>query len=32
MSKVKLIDADIAWKGKNRQAYVERWVNEVIEQ
>ena len=32
MSKVKLIDADIAWKGKNRQAFIERWVNEVVQQ
>lgn len=31
-SKVKLIDANIAWKGEMRQAYIERWVNEVIEQ
>lgn len=32
MSKVKLIDADIAWKGKNRAAFVERWVDEVAQQ
>jgi iron(III) transport system substrate-binding protein len=32
MTKVKLIDADIAWKGKNRQAFVERWVDEVAQQ
>ncbi len=32
MSKVKLIDTDIEWKGKNRQGYVERWINDVIQQ
>lgn len=32
MSKVKLITVDIAWKGKNRQDFVERWVNEVVQQ
>lgn len=32
MSQVKLIDTDIAWKGKNREAFVERFVNEVIQQ
>jgi iron(III) transport system substrate-binding protein len=32
MSSVKLLDADIAWKGQNRKAYVERWVDEVIQQ
>ncbi|MCX7776029.1 MAG: ABC transporter substrate-binding protein [Rectinemataceae bacterium] len=32
MTQVKLIDTDIAWKGKNREAFVERFVNEVIQQ
>jgi iron(III) transport system substrate-binding protein len=32
MSTVKLLDADIAWKGQNRKAYVERWVDEIIQQ
>lgn len=32
MSKVKLIETEIAWKGKNRQSFVERWVNEVVQQ
>jgi len=32
MTKVKLIDADIAWKGEHRQAFVERWVDEVAQQ
>ncbi|GAB1485213.1 hypothetical protein MASR2M79_02590 [Aminivibrio sp.] len=30
MSKVKLIETDVAWKGANRKAYVDRWINEVI--
>lgn len=32
MTQVKLIDTDITWKGKNREAFVERFVNEVIQQ
>lgn len=32
MSQVKLIDTDIAWKGKNREKFVERFVTEVIQQ
>lgn len=32
MSAVKLLEADVAWKGKNRQAYVERWIDEVVQQ
>jgi len=32
MSSVTLIETDIAWKGKNRQAYVERWIDEVVQQ
>lgn len=32
MSKVKLIDADITWKGENRQEFIERWVDEVLQQ
>ena len=32
MSKVKLIDADITWKGEKRQAYVQRWIDEVVQQ
>lgn len=32
MSKMKLIEAPSTWKGENRKAYVERWVNEVIQQ
>jgi len=32
MSKVKLIEAESAWKGSKRTAYVERWVAQVIQQ
>ncbi|MDD3058395.1 MAG: ABC transporter substrate-binding protein [Sphaerochaeta sp.] len=32
MSKVKLLEADIAWKGENRTRLVERWIAEVIQQ
>ncbi|AEV30176.1 ABC-type Fe3+ transport system, periplasmic component [Sphaerochaeta pleomorpha str. Grapes] len=32
MSQVKLIEADIAWKGENRTRLVERWVADVIQQ
>lgn len=32
MSKVKLIEADIEWKGQNRSAYVQRFINEIIQQ
>jgi iron(III) transport system substrate-binding protein len=31
MSKVHLLEADAAWKGENRSAFVERWVEEVIQ-
>ncbi len=30
LSKVNLIEVDVAWKGANRKAFVERWINEVI--
>ena len=30
VSKVKLFETDVAWKGANRKAYVDRWINEVI--
>jgi iron(III) transport system substrate-binding protein len=32
MSKVKLIQADSAWKGKNRTKFVQRFVDEIIQQ
>lgn len=32
MSQVKLLEADIAWKGENRTRLVERWVADVIQQ
>ncbi|MFA6846108.1 MAG: extracellular solute-binding protein, partial [Sphaerochaetaceae bacterium] len=32
MSKVKLLECDSAWKGANRQALVERWVKDIIQQ
>jgi len=31
MSQVNLLDADIAWKGENRDRLVERWIDEVIQ-
>jgi hypothetical protein len=31
MSQVKLIDVDIAWKGEKRNYFVERWIEEVIQ-
>ncbi len=31
MSKVKLIDVNIAWKGEKRNYFVERWIEEVIQ-
>lgn len=31
MSQVKLLDADITWKGENRERLVERWIDEVIQ-
>ncbi len=30
VSKVKLVEVDVAWKGANRKAFVDRWINEVI--
>ena len=30
VSKVNLIEVDVAWKGENRKAFVDRWINEVI--
>ncbi len=30
VSKVNLIEVDVAWKGANRKAFVDRWINEVI--
>ena len=30
VSKVNLIEVDVAWKGSNRKAFVDRWINEVI--
>jgi len=30
LSKMKLIEVDVAWKGEKRKEYVERWINEVI--
>jgi iron(III) transport system substrate-binding protein len=30
ISGVTLIETDVAWKGANRQAFVDRWINEVI--
>jgi iron(III) transport system substrate-binding protein len=30
LSKVKLIEVDVAWKGEKRKEYVDRWINEVI--
>jgi iron(III) transport system substrate-binding protein len=32
MSKVKLIEADTAWKGQNRAAFVQRFIDDVIQQ
>ncbi len=32
MSKVKLIEADTAWKGEKRAAYVQRFIDDVIQQ
>lgn len=32
MSKVKLLEAEVAWKGANRTRLVERWIAEVIQQ
>jgi len=31
LSKAKFMEADAAWKGEKRKAYVERWIKEVIE-
>lgn len=30
VTKVNLIEVDVAWKGANRKAFVDRWINEVI--
>ena len=30
VSKVNLIEVDVAWKGSNRKAFVDRWINEVV--
>ena len=30
LSAIKLIETDVAWKGANRKAFVDRWINEVI--
>jgi len=30
LSKVNLVEVDVAWKGANRKAFVDRWINEVI--
>lgn len=30
LSKIKLLEADSAWKGEKREAYVQRWVDEII--
>ena len=32
MSKMNLIDAPSVWKGEKRKAYVEKWIQEVIQQ
>ncbi len=30
LSKVNLVEVDVTWKGENRKAFVDRWINEVI--
>ncbi len=30
LSKVSLVEVDVTWKGQNRKAFVDRWINEVI--
>lgn len=30
LSKVGLVEVDVTWKGENRKAFVDRWINEVI--
>ena len=30
LSKVNLVEVDVAWKGANRKAFVDRWINAVI--
>lgn len=30
LDNIHLVETDVAWKGANRAAYVERWINEVI--
>ena len=30
LSKINLVETDVAWKGAKRAAFVERWINEVI--
>ncbi len=30
LSRVYLVEVDVAWKGANRKAFVDRWINEVI--
>lgn len=30
LSKINMIDLDTAWKGANRKAFTQRWINEVI--
>ncbi|MBN2859615.1 MAG: ABC transporter substrate-binding protein [Sphaerochaetaceae bacterium] len=32
MSKVTLLEADASWKGENRSRFVERWIDEVVQQ
>ncbi len=32
MSKVNLLEADASWKGENRSRFVERWIEEVVQQ
>ncbi len=31
MSKVKLLETSVAWKGANRERLVQRWIDEVIQ-
>jgi len=30
LKKINMIDLDTAWKGANRKAFTQRWINEVI--
>jgi len=30
LSKVNLVEVDVTWKGENRKAFVDHWINEVI--